>query len=355
MIIRKILLFSIMHYALCIMHCLLAFPISNYDFTLPHTTPSAIEASLGGMHIASSDDYFLPITNPALLKKVKQATLAFTFGTAPDEYETFSNLLHAEPLLEGGTMRSISYQAKSFGIAFKNLASTEKTVIDPLQNTQTYTSYSLSSYTIAFADSVGRFDWGLSGKLINGRLVYLDEPIVREDANIPRVYEADGVVNTRDQSNTFIDSDALGYSFDLGVTTHTGNITYAMMLYDIYSAIHWEKQKTAHIRTRLGAGVDYSNEYNSLGMGLNSRWWFRGEPFYNVYYSRIITEQFPSQLHQSSIRVGLLSSDFLEQDHIIFCFGVGYEYKMISLDIGLQSRGIKANETQIFLSLTLGE
>jgi len=330
---KTFLLLCIMHYALCTF--ILAFPIETYDFTLPHTTPSAIEAGMGGLNVASVNDSFLPISNPSLLKRVRHATLAFTFGTAPRDYDEFTELLKAEPLLQGNTLRGLSYQAKNFGLAYKNLALYEANV----DSLQTYTSYSLDSYTIAFADSVGRFDWGISGKFLTGRLIYLQESTPAEPLT----------------AETFIDKDALGYSFDLGLSTSSYGMTYGFMLYDIYSGLHWEGQSTAHLRTRLGTGADYTNGNNSMGVGINSHWWFRGESFYNAYYSYKIVEQSSSQFHQSLIRFGVVSSSFSEQDQIIFCFGASYGYKMISLDIGLQSRGIKANETQVFFTLTMGE
>jgi len=317
-----------------------AFPIDQYDFNLPHTTPSTVAAALGGLNLGYADDYFLPITNPTTLRRVKNTTIAFSFARPPRDYEAFSDLFKAEPLLGSSTLRAVSYQAKNFGLAYRTLASSEKTVIGTLLFTKNYTAYDLSSYTVAFADSVGRFDWGVSGKLLHGHLVYLAEST--PDQSTPTV-------------DTFYDEDALGYSFDLGVGTTIGSMTYALTVYDIYSAIHWPEQSPAHIRTRLATGVDYTSGSSSVGAGMNSRWWFVGLPFYNVYYSYQIIGEKSSQLHQNKVRIGLVSQDFQQQDNVLYCFGVSYGYKAFSVDMGLQSRGIKANETQVYFSLTMGE
>jgi len=317
-----------------------AFPINSYDFHLPTNTPSAIEAAMGGLNVTNTSDLFLPITSPTLLRKVKDTTFAFTFATSPKEDATFAEFAQSEPILKDNNVRGFSAQTKNIGLAYHTLAKTQTTFTDTLLTQRVHKNYSLGAYTLAFADSIGTWDWGISGKLFSGQLVYLAQT---ESADSQWV------------TNEFIDTSALGYGFDLGFSTHAGAITYAAMVYDVYSKINWEDNKSGHIRTRMGLGVDYSAEASSFGLGVNSPWFFKDNSFYNAYYTHRLSADPKTKATKSVIRFGTVSKDYKKQDNILFCLGYGDSYKQISFDLGLQSRGIKINQTQVFLTISIGE
>jgi hypothetical protein len=318
---------------------LMSFPIEIYDFHVPTASLSAIASSMGGLNVASHRDQFLIFSNPALLRQTRGTSYSLSLMSPAQKHEEYEKVLHAPGHLGKNALRGMSIQANKIGFGFATLASEYIGRQDsPTPPGILHRDYSLHSIAFAVADSIGKYDWGLTGKFIYGRLVYLSSEW--ED----------------DHSISFIDSQAMGYSWDLGLARKRGHISYGMTIYDITSAIYWGEAQRGKIRTRLATGMDYGFGDSSIGAGVNSRWGVKDTPYYNAYYSyRMQIGRRRDIRHESNLRLGVMSRDFKNQDNTLFCAGVGYFYKVAFLDIGLQSRGFKLNETQILLMLSLRE
>ena len=332
-------------FSLCLLilfHCLSAFPIAVYDFKLPTSTASPVEAAMGGLNVTSAEDFFLVYSNPSLLRHLRKASFSMSFAIPPNSYDQLADVLKTPPFLKSNKLRGLAFQSKQVGLAYQVLAEENFTITDSLLYKKIYQDYKLNSYAMAFSDSVGKYNWGFTGKLLTGRLVYLSESYTSS---------ADSVFIKED----FIDSKAFGYSFDLGINTRTGPFSYGLVVYDIYSTINWKGYKNGRIRTRAGVGLDYNSGNISLGAGMNSRWGMKDDPFYNANYAYKFPIGRPDSIQQGILRFGMVSKNFNDKDQVLFSFGLGYFYKLARLDLSLQSKGWKANETQYLFSFSLGE
>lgn len=320
---------------------LFSFPISVYDFRLPTTSISPMEAALGGLNVATGDDFFLMYTNPSLLANVRRTTFSASFKLSSDSYENFSSVLKTQPFLKNNNFRGFTFQAKQIAFGYQVL--TEDRFKIETENSKLYQDYKLNSYALAFSDTVGTYNWGLNLKLLDGRLVYLSQD---------RLISG---VDTLLIASQFIDSKALGYSFDLGLSTSKRGLSYGFVVYDVYSAIRWKSHDKHKIRTRGAFTIDLSSQNYSIGAGVNNRWHSKSEPFYNQYYVYRFSIGRPDVLQQGSLRFGMCSKDYKNQDSILFSFGLGYFYRIVRIDIAMQSQGWKSSQTQYLFSLSVGD
>jgi hypothetical protein len=105
----------------------------------------------------------------------------------------------------------------------------------------------------------------------------------------------------------------------------------------------------------MGAGLDLDTGNISIGAGMNSRWMFKEAPFYNAYYAYRFNIGHPDSMQHSVLRAAVMSRHFRDADDVLFCFGIGYFFRIVRFDLSLQSKGWKANETQYIFSLSIGE
>ena len=323
-----------------------AFSISTYDFRLPTSSSSPIEAALGGINVTSANDYYLVFSNPALIRHLKQSNFSLSYGFVPEDYDEFEHILRTAPSQKDNYYRGMAFQAKQIGLGHQVLASDKYTLIDSLAARKIYQNYRLESIAAGISDSVGFFNYGFTGKFIFGRMVYFSEynPSLLRDDTEPI-----------DMENYFIDSTSYGYSFDLGLNARSRFISTGVVFYDVYSMIDWKGQTNGKIKPRLGMGTEMFGKNFSYGIATNSKAIWKQDPFYSLFTTYKYTVKNQDMLHTTTVRFSMTSKTFHDQDKIFFNFGFGYFYKIVRLDAALQSKGWKANETQYLISLSLGE
>ena len=310
-----------------------AFPIRYLDFYLPHTSASAIETAMGGLNVSSPNDRFLTLTNPALLRRNSKTYFTLTVTRPADKYNDFADFTDNDVYQHDNILRAASLQSKRFGLAYQALAS--QNILKNIDTGNTYQDFYLNQYTVAIADSAGRYDWGINGKIIHGRIVYKTEEM--------------------NSINEFIDSSAFGYSFDIALARQRGPLNFGFVIHDIYSTVYWSGESNQNIRTRAVFGIDSDFINSNIGIGINRRWLWNDKAYYNVYYSYSKYFNNYREIQQATLRLGLASQTFKNQDNILFCLGMGYFYYFAYCDISIQTRGWKANETQYMLTITFGE
>ncbi len=336
---NRLTLLLIIYFNACL---LISFPISEYDFRLPTSVVSPVEAAYGGVNVASNTDFYLVFNNPALLATVRQTTFSASFVLPPNNYQEITSVLNTTPFLENNKFRGFSFQGKQIGLGYLVLTE-DKFKRTETNGNQTYQDYKINSYLLGFSDSIDSYHWGINLKLLSGRLVYLEQEKIYSDG--------DSLLSI----NTFIDSRALGYSSDLGISTSKHGISYGLVFNDLLSKIYWKGHSSGEIRTRVTTSVDYTAGNYSFGIGANNRWNINTKPFLNSYYAYRFNFGRPDDIQTASMRFGVCSRDFENQDSILFNMGFGYMFRMMKVDIALQSQGWKANQTQYLFSLSLGE
>ncbi|MCK9329911.1 MAG: hypothetical protein M0Q94_08575 [Candidatus Cloacimonetes bacterium] len=321
---------------------LFSFPITDYDFRLPTSVISPIEGSCGGINVASNNDNYIVFTNPALLATIKKTNFSVSFILPSKNYETIGSVLNKVPFLEENKFRGFAFQGNKIGLGYQVL-SEDKFDIQNEAGDKIYQDYKLNSYLLGFSDSIDNYHWGLSLKLLSGRLVYLKQEKV--------LTGNESILVTKE----FIDSRALGYSSDLGLHTAKNNFSFGFVVNDILSKIYWKDYDSYKIKTRVTTSVEYSSDSYILGFGLNNRWNIKTKPFLNTYYAYKYSFGRPDDLQYSILRFGVCSKEFKDQDNILFNLGLGYMYRIFKIDIALQSQGWKANQTQYLFSVSVGE
>jgi drug/metabolite transporter (DMT)-like permease len=319
---------------------LFAFPIDTYDFVLPHTSTSPIAAAMGGLNVSSEHDPFLMNGNPALLRKLRKTMFGVSFVIPPKDYDNWDELFSTDQLSSNNSLRSITFSSKNVGLSY-NLLASERRRLHPIADSpdfEFYQNYRMASYAIAVSDSVGQLHYGMTGKLLNGRIVYLTRSTEENDFE-----------------DRFIDTTSWGYSFDMGITTGRDGFTYGLVVYDIMSKISWKDHNKGRIRTRIGAGLDYEANKSQMGTSVNARWGFKDPPYYSVYYSYLVDMGLPDSGQNMTFRGGMMSQKFKRQDEILFSLGLGYLIKVAYMDLSFQSKGWKSSETQIMFSVSFGE
>jgi drug/metabolite transporter (DMT)-like permease len=335
---------------LFIFQALFAFPVTTYDFRLPTSTPSPTEAAMGGLNVASADDLYLIFSNPSLMRQLsKNANIAVSFAVPPNHYKEFSDIIKTAPPLKKNTLRAIAFQTKQIGLGYQALAE------DSFSEDNVYQDYNLNSWVLAISDSVGRVNWGFSAKLLTGRIVYLSQFPPSQPPLNPLQLGGESRSPSGEGDITFIDSKALGYSFDLGLSSRLGAFSYGLVAYDVFSSINWKDYEKYKIKTRIGFGVDFSSGNWRYGVGSNTRWGWKENPLYNAYAVYRFAIGRPDLLQTSTLSFSVVSDSFKSQDDTLFNFGFGYFYKVVRLDVSLQTKGWKSNETQYLFSLGFGE
>jgi len=341
-----------------------AFPINTFDFRLPTSSSSPIEAALGGLNVTSGEDYYLIFSNPALIRQLKQTNFSISFALLPDNYDEYESVLKTHQSLQDNNLRGMAFQTRQFTLGYQVLAQ-EKwkrlTIIEnddadersasfmrsnekysSIEDKKTYQNYKLNMLAFGIADSVGVLFYGFTGKFLYGRMVYLEEKLNFNSEN-------------EEENISFIDSSAWGYSFDLGLNNKSKHVSYGIVFYDIYSKVDWDKNPKGKIKPRLGMGTELYGKNYSYGIATNSKAVWKQDPFYSFFYTHKYFEKNKQDFQTSVLRLSATSKNFKSQENTFFNIGFGYYIKIIRVDIALQSKGMKSDQTQYIMSFTLGE
>jgi hypothetical protein len=317
-----------------------ALPITTFDYALPQNNVSPVSIGMGALNVTNDGDFFGNYSNPALIGANQYNALLTSFRVNGSEDMDFWEATQISNALKAKQFKYFTLLTKQAAWTYQPVASVH--LVDPLVGGgYRYYDYQLDKVQVTLAakdESWQPVGFGINLKYLAGRLVYLQS----------------------NNSATFIDDKVKGFSTDIGVTLETGNLTFGLVAYDLFSRLYWENYSSKPIQARTAFGVQYGTETMILSAGLQGKMSKSTDTTYHFGFqylwgwdnSSSDTEEAVSQ--GIVLRLGLYSHDFYGTNNINYTFGTGYNYNVFRFDFSLNNQGMKLKDSEYLFSLGVG-
>ncbi len=318
-------------------------PITTYDYALPENNVSPICIGMGGLNVTNPSDFFASYTNPALIADNQYNALLISFRLKDEEQLDFWQAAQISNALRPKQFKYFTLLAQQTAWTYQPMARVHLVEEYGYQQYKYY-DYQLDKVQATIAgmdDSWQPIGFGVNLKYITGRLVY-------------QVYNAPG------EPNSFIDDKIRGFSTDLGLSLQTGNMTFGLAGYDLFSRLYWENYDSVPIERRIAMGAQYNSENMTLSGGLQGKLSQSTDTTYHLGFQYLWGwgADKPGQGSEAAqaivLRLGTYSHDFYGTDNINFTFGTGYNYNVFRFDFSLNNQGMRIKDSEYLFSLGLG-
>jgi hypothetical protein len=312
-------------------------PITSYDYALPENNVSPISIGMGALNVTNAGDFFANYSNPALIGSNEYNVLVTSFRLKNNDELDFWEASQFSNVLKPKQFKYFSLLTKQAAWTYQPVASVH--IVDQLSTGGwRYYDYQLDKMQVTIAASDESWQpvrFGMNLKYLMGRLVYL-------------------------QSNTFIDDKVKGFSGDVGVTLQTGNFTFGMAGYDVFSRLYWENYSSKYIQPRVAIGAQYGTETMTVTAGFQGKVSKVADTTYHLGFQYLWgwdseDTNTGEDVNQGIVlRMGLYSHDFYGTDNINVTFGTGYNYNIFRFDFSLNNKGFRIRDSEYLFSLGLG-
>jgi hypothetical protein len=317
-----------------------ALPITSYDYALPANNVSPISIGMGGLNVTNASDFYANYSNPALIGDNEYSVLMASFRVRGDEDLDFWEASQFSNVLRPRQFKYISLLAKQTAWTYQPVAAVH--IVDTPESGSGYRYYDYQldkvQATIAGSDESWQpVRFGLSIKYLTGRLVYL----------------------LSSNTNSFIDDKVKGFSSDIGVTLKTGDFTFGLAAYDVFSRLYWENYDSVAIQRRIALGAQYGNEYLTVSAGLQGKMSQSTDTTYHLGFQYLwdwnSTDSTGEDVSQGiTLRMGLYSHNFYGTENINYTMGGGYNYNIFRFDFSMNNKGMKLRDSEYLFSLGVG-
>ncbi len=309
-------------------------PVSNYDFMLPEHNVSPISTAMGGLNVANPGDFYAAWSNPALIGGNDNTALLASFRLKNSDGLSFLEAAQISNALRAKQFKYFTLLAKQTAWSYQPVVRVHISEASPQFR---YFDYQLdkAQVTLAATDESWRpVGFGLNLKYLTGRLVYYG-----------------------DAKPSLIDEKARGFSFDLGGTLQSGDVTFGLAAYDVFSQLYWDNYDSVHLTRRMAFGAQYGSDALKLSAGLQGKLAKSTDTTYHFGFEHLWDYGGSGEgaLPQAlALRLGLYSHDFYGAGNINYTFGAGYNYNIVRFDFSLNSKGMQLQDSEYLFSLGVG-
>jgi hypothetical protein len=318
-------------------------PITSYDYAVPENNVSPICIGMGGLNVTNPADFFASYTNPALVADNKYNALLTSFRLKDEEDLDFWQAAQISSALRPKQFKYFTLLAQQTAWTYQPMARVHLVEEYGYQQYRYY-DYQLDKVQATLAgmdDSWQPIGFGVNLKYLTGRLVY-------------QVYNAPG------EPNAFIDDKIKGFSTDMGLTLQTGNMTFGLAGYDLFSRLYWENYDSVPIERRIAMGAQYNSENMTLSGGLQGKLSQATDTTYHLGFQYLWgwggknPRAGENAAQAIVLRLGTYSHDFYGTDNINFTLGTGYNYNVFRFDFSLNNQGMRLRDSEYLFSLGVG-